>query len=283
MIERPMVSVSNAPYLSATGAIVLAALVIAITTSCNSHVPSPQLGWGWVTNCAGPEFSKFGGSGPGPQRPVFRITDQLVPAVPKNYRPYGTAIDREPRECRTINDLPRSNFLGFVFAGNWSAGYKREDVPSLPDLAAKDVRPDLVTVRIDRESPITRSAEEQQKIDEMLREAHARDLQGGAREVAGLTCVVPKIPYYPWFFCSGPRSVGSELVKLQFKQENSSFVLILADYSSSRYGGTRIYWKTVISDISHWRDIDQEMWRLLADWNLLGSAYVDPKDSQRGS
>ncbi len=85
--------------------------ISALMTSCDSHSPDPQLGWGWVTSCAGPEFGKFGGSGPGPQRPVFRVTDQLVVAVPKNYRPYAASIDREPGECRKMSDLPPTDLL----------------------------------------------------------------------------------------------------------------------------------------------------------------------------
>ena len=248
---------------------ILATLAIATITGCDSHPPDPQLGWGWVTNCAGPAFSRFGGSGPGPDRPVFRVADQLVVAVPKSYRPYATPINRGPGECRKISDLPPANYLGFVFVGNWSAVYKREDVP--PDL-----RPDRVVVRIDREFPSPLSAEDQRKIEQIGQEYHLRDLQGGAREIAGLTCIVPKIPYYAWFSCSGPRSGDSKLVKLRFTQENAHFVLILADYASSRYGGVHVFWKALTSDISHWRNIDDEMWRLLTDWNLPRNADLVP-------
>jgi hypothetical protein len=46
---------------------------------------TPEMEAGWVTNCAGPEFSKFGGAGPGPERPLFKVTDQLVLAIPKEH------------------------------------------------------------------------------------------------------------------------------------------------------------------------------------------------------
>lgn len=57
---------------------------------------------GWVTNCTGPEFggSKGDGfAGPGPDRPVFRVTDQLVLAVSNSKWPSSGRIESEPREC----------------------------------------------------------------------------------------------------------------------------------------------------------------------------------------
>jgi len=122
---------------------------------------------------------------------------------------------------------------------------------------------------VNREFPSTLAAEEQRKVEQIVQREHLRNLQGGAREIAGLTCIVPQIPYYPWFFCSGPRSGDSKPVKLQFTQKSAQFVLILADYDSSRYGGVQVFWKALTSDISHWRNIDDEMWRLLTDWNVL--------------
>ncbi len=229
---------------------------------------TPELEAGWVTNCVGPAFAQFGGSGPGPDRPVFRVGAQLVFAVPKSYQPNAARIDHELGECRKISDLPSSDYLAFGFAGSWSAGHKREVVPPTPD----HLQPDRVAVMITRSFPSALSAEEQRELERIVERERLRDLQGDAREIAGLTCVVPKIPYYPWFFCSGPRSADSKPVKLRFMQKSAQFVLILADYDSSRYGGVHVFLKALTSDISHWRSIDDGMWRLLSDWNVLPAA-----------
>src|ERR1700686_5503623 len=108
-------------YSTATTVLAILATVT-IIMSCGSP-PHPKLANGWVTNCSDPEFSKFSqtsGAGPGPARPVFRINDQLVLAVPKNNGPSAGRIEREPRECRTISDLPKVPYLYFVIRGNWS-------------------------------------------------------------------------------------------------------------------------------------------------------------------
>lgn len=139
---------------------ILATLASGAITGCDSPPPDPQLALGWVTNCAGPEFSRFGGSGPGPDRPVFRVGVQLVFAVPRSYQPSARRIDHKLGDCRTISDLPSSDYLGFEFAGSWSAGYKREDVPPLTD----HLQPDRVAVMINPAFFSTLSTKEQREI-----------------------------------------------------------------------------------------------------------------------
>ena len=51
---------------------------------------------------------------------------------------------------------------------------------------------------------------------------------------------LPQSELYPWFFCSGERTEGGELVALRYRQMNASFVLMLADYESAKYGGTHV-------------------------------------------
>src|SRR5882724_10774883 len=90
---------------------------------CDSGSPArdPRLANGWITNCAGPSFGRFsvdGKLGPGPDRPVFRITDRLVLAVPKNNRPSAAGIHNVPRDCNNLSDLPPAPFLTFVISGN---------------------------------------------------------------------------------------------------------------------------------------------------------------------
>jgi hypothetical protein len=244
--------------------------IAVLMTSCDSNSSNPQLDSGWVTNCAGPAFIRFsqdGRPGPGPDRPVFRINDQLVLAVPKKNQPVANSIDRPPAECKDVRDLPPAGFLFFAFSGHWSSGYKAEDVPSI---GGESVHPDLVTVRIQPEVPSTFSAEEQQKIAQILREQQ-RNFSEGPREIGGLTCFVPKMRSFPYIACSGSRPGDSDVVKLRFKQVSASFVLLQANYASSRYGGIHVYWQTTTSEVSHWREVEEEIWRLLTDWNVLSN------------
>lgn len=246
-----------------------------ITTSCDSPPSNPQLSNGWVTNCSGPEFSKFsqnGSSGPGPERPVFKINDKLVLAVPKKNWPSTSGTDSEPRDCRKISDLPPVPYLYFVISGNWSAGYKPEDIPIVA--GNRQFQPDVATVRIEREMPERRSADELQKLDQSQRKAQQDD-SAGTREIGGLTCLVPK-PGQDWFICSGSRtSSDTEVTRLRYREYSATpFILVLSEYTSARYG-VHVYWKVWISDVSHALDIDRAIWNLIKEWNLFNNPAGD--------
>jgi hypothetical protein len=235
---------------------------VTVTTGCDNPPQNPELANGWVTNCSGPEFSRFsqaGGPGPGPDRPVFKINDQLVLAVPKKNWP-SAHIDAGPRECKKASDLPGADFLNFIIQENWSSGYRPEDIPIVG--GAKMFLPDVATVRVERSIPSKFSEEEQQKIKRVLNEAR-QEISIGTREIGGLTCLVPKPPM-DWFNCNGNRTAAeSDITHLRFREYPSTpFVLILADYDSSHYGGIHVSWKAWILDPSHALAVDRTVWNV---------------------
>jgi hypothetical protein len=242
---------------------------VTVTTGCDNSPQNPELANGWATNCSGPEFSRFsqgGGAGPGPNRPVFKINDQLVLAVPKTNWP-SAHIDALAKECRKISDLPPADFLYFVIQGNWSEGYRPEDIPIVG--GTKMFLQDVATVRIERTTPSKFSEEEQQEIKRILREAQQENTIG-TREIGGLTCRIPKPPMN-WFHCNGNRTAADpDGTKLEYRTYPSTpFVLVIADYDSSQYGGIHVYWKAWILDASRALDVDRAVWNSLADWNLV--------------
>lgn len=244
--------------------------ITSIVTGCDSESRNPQLANGWVTNCSGPVFSRFsqgGNAGPGPELPVFKINDQLVLAIPKKNWPSAGKFDREPRECRRISDLPPAPYLYFVISGNWSTGYKPEDVPIVG--GDKEFKPDVVTVRIEREVPSKFSEEEQHRVRRLLQEWQKQDAIG-TREIGSLTCFVPKTGL-DWTSCSGTRSkTDPDITELRYRKYSATpFILVLADYPSSHHGGIHMYWKAWTSDVSHALDIDAAIWKSIEDWNLL--------------
>jgi hypothetical protein len=256
---------------STIGGAVLVMLTIAvIMNSCDSESRNPPQANGWVTNCTGPAFSRLsqdGKSAPGPERPIFKLNDELIMAVPTRNLP-STRIAAEPRQCREISDLPLAPFLYFVISGNWSAGYKPQDIPIIG--GNRQFQPDVVTVRIEPESRSKLPVEDQQKVNQLIREAQERD-SAGTREIGGLTCFVPKTSGRT--DCFGPRSNGDpDVTKLHYYTYSStSFVLLQADYSSSRYGRLHVYWQTWTSDVSHALDIDAAIWESIEEWNLLNN------------
>jgi hypothetical protein len=271
MSERYAPSGYSTPRSSVIGDLLAALAATALMTSCDSHSSSrnPQLANGWVTNCSGPEFSKFsqnGHAGRGPERPVFKINDHLVLAVPKENWPSTTGIDGEPHECKKLNDVPLANFLYFVIRGNWSAGYKPEDVPIVS--GERQFQPDIITVRIQREIINPLSVEEQRKVKQILEEFRKKEAEG-SREVGGLTCSIPNYAGSPPH-CSGSRP-NSEVHLSYSSYSATPFVFVNAEYPSSRYGRIQVYWQGWTSDISHALDIDAAIWKSIADWNLLNN------------
>jgi len=245
-------------------------IACAIAACDASHSNDPRLEAGWVTNCAGPAFSKFGGSSPGPDRPVFRVTDKLVLAVPKEFRPVSGRIDREPSKCAQISDLPRNVLLEFILQGDWSAGSSLADIPTVSG-NLKMFRPDRVWVRIEKDIRPRISPEEEREFDE-IDAAYARDTYIGQRDIAGLTCPISK-HVGELSHCSGKRNPSDlDVVKLRYNDHSaSSFILIQSDYVSSRFGGILVYWQAWTSDVSHWRDIEDAIWKHVAEWNLLST------------
>jgi hypothetical protein len=251
--------------------------IVTFLTSCDSGSPSrvSPLANGWVTNCVGPAFNRFakdGKPGPGPNQPVFRINDQLVLAVPTDNRPYADKIERQPRECRKTTDLPPAHFLRFVIVGNWSAGYRPEDIP--PEDGHKQFDPDYVNVRIEPaiNAPSTWTPEEEREAEQTLAKS-MQDNYTGTTEIGGMTCFVPK-PGVGAFSCSGRRSKSDpDVIKLGFMGHAAPhFVLIQAQYVSSRYGGLQVYWDAWTTDPPiHALDIDAAIWKSIEDWNLGNS------------
>jgi len=233
-----------------------------------------RLANGWVTNCAGPAFSGFSGVGkfgPGPDRPVFKVNDQLVLAIPAKNRPSAGKFDNEPRECRQIGDLPPVPYLYFVIWGNWSAGYKPEDVPV--NGSRKQFLSDAVTVRIEHDSFVTSSIEDQ---DRIVRLKKFNDGLLDKREIVGLICgrtvQVPHPGKQGALFCSGHRTPSDpDTIKFRTSANESTtpFVWIDAEYRSTHCGGIHVYWQVWTLDLAHAIDIDQVIWRSLAEWNLL--------------
>jgi hypothetical protein len=256
----------------------LITLVVAMA-SCDSDSRNPNLDSGGVTSCVGPEFSRYGDSGPGPERLVFKVTNQLVLAVPKENRPRASRIDREPRECRKFSDLPPAHFIQFLMQGNWSAGYKLSDIPTNRD-GTKWFQPDRVFVRVEPEPVSPFSAEEQQKLAQTgwnLR----HDVTEKKFEIAGLRCAVPKWKVRPVsYFCrargtDADPDADPEVLSLRYFPEKAPpFVLIQADYRAPRYGKTHLYWQVWTSDVSHALEIDRAIWKLLSEWNLANETQA---------
>jgi len=266
------------------GVIVLATLIaIALLNPIRESDPmEAERKAGWVTNCSGPEFAKFSqtnSAGPGgTSRPVFKISDELVLAVPKINRPYVGDIERFPRKCRTIGDLPKAPYLYFVVQGNWSGNYDPSDIP-LQD-GRKKFLPDAVTVRVEQDPPTRLSIEDQREVARTVNKTWDEHLD--QHDVDGLICgrdpfMRPHPRDQGGLWCQGHRTPSDpDIIRLSTKSFGWPFVLLDADYESSHYGKIHVYWWGWTSDLAHAREIDLAIWNLLAEWNLASEPATRP-------
>jgi hypothetical protein len=242
-----------------------------------------QLANGWVMNCSGPEFTKFSKTSNagslGTSRPIFRINDQLVLAVPQSARPSAGRIESEPRECRTSSDLPKAPYLYFVIRGNWSGRYDPKDVPL--DHGRKRFLPDAVTVRIEQDPSGTSTTDERRKV-EQIGDKFRNELLD-QHEIGGLTCGRDTMPPHPGYkgglLCWSHRTAWDRdtLRYRTFAYEDvTPFVWIDAHHGSKIYGGILVYWDVWTLDLARARDIDQAIWNTLAEWNLAGDPATQP-------
>jgi hypothetical protein len=218
--------------------------------------------WGWA-NCVGPEFSKFAldsDTGPGPELPIFKLNRQLVLAVPRKYWPNAGSLGHESRTCTKLSDLLTHQYLYFYVLGDWTSGAKQSNVISA-NVPQVSVPAEWLTVRIDRALPEPQwSAEDLKRWEEVMRRQH-EEFAAAAREIGGLRCAR--------LSCEGFN--GFETVKLRYTQHDG-FFKIYARYDSKRYGGLQVHWTTIVSDLSQWQSIEHEIWKLVAEWSVLGNA-----------
>ena len=200
-----------------------------------------------------------------------RSTISLYSRFPLKIGPLLADFDSVPRKCKRIGDLPSVPYLYFVIWGNWSAGYKPEDIPL--DGGRKQFLPDAVTVRIERDTFVTSPMEDQDRI------ARLKKFNDGLldrQEIGGLTCGrivrAPHAGKRGALFCSGHRTPSDpDTIKFRTSaNENTTpFVWIDAEYRSTQYGGIHVYWQVWTLDLAHAIEIDQAIWRSLLEWNVM--------------
>jgi len=229
---------------------------------CGAKPRNSQWRLGWAT-CVGPEFQKIAQDreiGPGPELPVFKLNRQLVLAVPKKYLPNAGSLGHEPRRCTKLSDLLTHQYIYFFVLGDWSSGAKPNNVISA-NVPEKGVRSEWLIVRIDRALPEPQRSSEELKSWERIDQQRDKEVAAAARNIGDLNCDKG--------FCEGFN--GFETMRLRYWQRDG-FVEIHASYNSKRFGGLQMYWTTNVSDLSQWQPIEHEIWKLIAEWSVLGNA-----------
>src|SRR5580658_329502 len=223
---------------------------------------------GWITNCTGPAFNQLPNGedrSQGSKRPVFKVNDQLVLAVPVANLPSASSIDSEPAHCKTVSDLPPAQYVTFAISGDWSAGYKPQDIPTVGK--GKQFTPDVVAVRIQPEFDNS-TPEEKDRRHQMIMGAVQQD-STGTLQLGRLTCFLSKWTSMDTM-CLGAGISESDFMRVRYgRYAATPFVLVIADYPSIRYGGIHVFWRAWTLDPSNIPIIDEAIWKSIDEWNLL--------------
>lgn len=110
--------------------------------------------------------------------------------------------------------------------------------------------------------------EEQQEVDQLLWKSRHNESEPKF-EVGPLTCLEKS----SYCYGNGTKTDPDVPRFTYHKYPFTSFVLLQGDYPSSRYGRIHVYWQTWTSDISHGLDINEAIWKTLAEWNLLNNTH----------
>ena len=146
-----------------------------------------QLGW---ANCVGPEFNKFAldsETGPGPELPVFKLTRQLVLAVPKKYLPNAGSLATILVHARNSATYLR---ISTSISSCWATGLPVPNQTMCISVNVREagVRSEWVTVRIDRALPEPQRSAEELKLLEKLDRRRDKEFAAAAREIGNLKC-----------------------------------------------------------------------------------------------
>ena len=242
------------------------ALLFLTATACHEKSSDAAFANGWVTNCSGTDFDAALRKGDlqSASRPVFKINDGLILAIPNDNWP--SAKVTPPSVCHSFLDLPQVPYLYFVFRGIWSTGYKQNDIPK--DANRDRFLPDLVSVRIENESASVLTEDDAQKVRALIENNKKSWFDRG--DIGGMKCRSPSAQGVR--YCSGRRALTNadvtEISILSYAPD-TPFHLLLADYSSLQYGHIHVYWKVWTLDPARALDIDRDLFRLLKGWNLI--------------
>ena len=94
----------------------------------------------------------------------------------------------------------------------------------------------------------------------------------GYKDMYGLRCYKGRV-LTDRLTCYGRRdaAAGEDIllyVPLAQDAAPNSFPMLRANYFSRRYGGVRIAWRTHVRNLPRWQDIDAQIWKFIAAWNV---------------
>jgi len=217
-------------------------------------------------------------SGPAPQeRPVeqlhawpqgraaaVRITDQLLLSIPLQYQ--RSAIDPKAPAAAPASFAHQEAHFDF-FLPDFS-GYTLQNYRNDFDQNKVEV------VYLHAGDPHEAEPDAPGEYPPNMLKRSLRDLLDPKdyKDMYGLRCYKGRVQT-DRLICYGGRNDGSgEDIMLSVLvppyAEGVTFPTVQARYFSKRYGGVRIAWRTHVSNLPRWQEIDAQIWKFVEAWNV---------------
>jgi hypothetical protein len=207
-----------------------------------------------------------------PGRPaLFKLKDSIILAIPPQFQQFWRQKN-EPRAPMAPDQIPTSKLVGFHFFLPNFSGYTPQNYKNEFDENRVDVV-EVAAADLSQAVPDAPGYYPPNMIKRMLvpplNESHYQEMDG-------LKCY-PGIPTR--LICYGPRDpVSNEDILLQVDVPPygpaTRFPLIQAHYFTPLYGGLTVAWRTNAKNLSQWREIDMQIWKFIASWNVAKSADI---------
>jgi hypothetical protein len=136
--KRPQMKFFSGPIRTWTlvAAPILLVVAAVLSPGWNLHGPiqAEAAYWQKPLTCRGPDFRE---PPPDPDsalnepRAIFRLSDQIVLAIPRHYLggPWDEHLPTTITDCRSIRDLPQIQHLAIRIKGTWSGTFNERELP----------------------------------------------------------------------------------------------------------------------------------------------------------
>jgi hypothetical protein len=213
-----------------------------------------------------------------PGKPTLvKLKDNLVLAIPPQHsqfwaqRHWLTGRDMVPRPPTPIEKLPYADLTGFVMHMPDFEGYT-------PDNYLKDFdenRVWIVNISAAPMSYMEPDAPGSYPPNSLGRRIHYKFIPDPEKyeQKYGLRCFERKDLSEENQTCYGKRDsdIDEHLlldITIPPYRMSTRFPMMSTKYFSPKYGGLEIAWRTHMNNFPRWREIDAQIWKYIAAWNI---------------
>jgi hypothetical protein len=206
----------------------------------------------------------------------LKITDQLVLAIPLGYLRAAVYHGKARKALLTVqSDRAEAQFDFFL--PDFS-GYTLENFRNDADANKVEV------VYLHAGDPHEADADAAGEYPPNMLKRALRDFldPNAYKDQFGLRCYEDRDPSGRRT-CYGKRTADEDILlytKVPPYAQGDTFPVMQARYFSRRYGGVRLAWRSHVQNLPRWHDIDAQIWKFIAEWQVQPGPASQPPPPQ---